>query len=41
MEMTIKADYVKCDIITHVHKIVANGAIIIPPHDFAHPSPWY
>jgi hypothetical protein len=35
--MTIKADYVNGDIITHAHRIVANG-IVIPPHDFAHPS---
>jgi hypothetical protein len=29
------------DVITHAQTIVSNGVIIVPPHDFAHPSRWY
>jgi hypothetical protein len=36
--MTIKTDFVDVDIITLAHKIVAIANIIVPPHNFAHPS---
>jgi hypothetical protein len=29
------------DVITNVQMIVDNGVIIVPPHDFAHPSRRY
>jgi hypothetical protein len=34
--MTIKAEHVKGDIITHAHNVVANGEINILPRDFEH-----
>jgi hypothetical protein len=29
------------DVITKAFTIMGNGVIIVPPHDFTHPSRWY
>jgi hypothetical protein len=41
-EEIIRADDTRGhDVIMHAQKIMGNGIIIIPPHNFMHPSWWY
>jgi hypothetical protein len=35
-------DFIKDDdVVTHALRIMGNGVLIVPPHEFEHPSRWY